>query len=214
MKTPARRGRPPSYDRDEVLTRAANLFRRQGYEATSLDDLGAAMGMNRPSLYGAFGDKRALYRAVLERQRAAGAAAMAALLSPELPLRDGLRAVYAAALDAYFAAGEEAEGCLPIGTGVAGAVTDRELRAVVRESLAGQDRAFEARFREAVARGELPPDADPVTRGMLAAAVLQSLSIRSRTGEGRPSLERLAAAAVDSLCAESCAGARETAGRG
>ncbi|WP_376099596.1 TetR/AcrR family transcriptional regulator [Roseomonas sp. CCTCC AB2023176] len=95
---PRRRGRPPAYDRDKALDAAARLFRRQGYDATSLDDLSAATGMNRPSLYGAFGDKRALYAAILSRAREGGAAAMARILSPDRPLREGLRAVYRDAL--------------------------------------------------------------------------------------------------------------------
>ena len=58
---PRRRGRPRAYDPDVALRRARDTFWRAGYAATSLDDLAAGMGMNRPSIYAAFGDKRALY---------------------------------------------------------------------------------------------------------------------------------------------------------
>jgi len=58
---PKRRGRPRAYEPDVALGRALDLFRKQGFAATSLDDLSEATGMNRPSLYGAFGDKRELY---------------------------------------------------------------------------------------------------------------------------------------------------------
>ncbi|MGE5163663.1 MAG: helix-turn-helix domain-containing protein, partial [Sphingobacteriales bacterium] len=53
-----RRGRPRAYNPDTALARAADVFWRNGYDGTSLDDLVAATGMNRPSLYAAFGDKR------------------------------------------------------------------------------------------------------------------------------------------------------------
>ena len=58
---PKRRGRPRAYEPDVALGKALDLFRTAGFAATSLDDLSAATGMNRPSLYGAFGDKRELY---------------------------------------------------------------------------------------------------------------------------------------------------------
>src|SRR4030088_2683405 len=58
---PKRRGRPRAYQPEVALGKALDLFRSEGFAATSLDDLSAATGMNRPSLYGAFGDKRELY---------------------------------------------------------------------------------------------------------------------------------------------------------
>src|ERR1700749_1175927 len=62
-----RRGRPRQYDPERALANAAEVFWKHGYAATSLDDLVAATGMNRPSLYAAFGDKRDLYLKTLKR---------------------------------------------------------------------------------------------------------------------------------------------------
>src|SRR6187549_1936690 len=64
-KTSPRRGRPPSYDRDVALRAILDVFWDRGFSAASLDDIGAAAAMNRPSLYGAFGDKRDMYLAAL-----------------------------------------------------------------------------------------------------------------------------------------------------
>jgi len=66
---PKRRGRPRAYQPEIALGKALDLFRRGGFAATSLDDLSAATGMNRPSLYGAFGDKRELYIKSYRRYR-------------------------------------------------------------------------------------------------------------------------------------------------
>src|SRR5882724_10797919 len=63
---PKRRGRPRAYDPATAIARAAETFWKAGYAGTSLDDLSAATGMNRPSLYAAFGDKRDLYLKALE----------------------------------------------------------------------------------------------------------------------------------------------------
>src|SRR3546814_3753209 len=59
------RGRPRKFNDDHVLRRAASLFQRQGYTATSLDELSEITGLARPSLYNAFGDMLSLYRKAL-----------------------------------------------------------------------------------------------------------------------------------------------------
>ena len=89
---PKRRGRPRAYQPEMALGKALDLFRKDGFAATSLDDLTAATGMNRPSLYGAFGDKRELYIKSYQRYRADARAAMIDIFSGELPIRKRLAA--------------------------------------------------------------------------------------------------------------------------
>ncbi len=59
--------RPRTFDKDQALDRAMDLFWDKGYDATSVADLTEAIGINRPSLYAAFGDKEALFMAALDR---------------------------------------------------------------------------------------------------------------------------------------------------
>src|ERR1700752_4709237 len=98
---PKRRGRPRAYEPDVALGRALDLFRKSGFAATSLDDLSAATGMNRPSLYGAFGDKRELYIKSYQRYREEGRAAAADIFRSQMPIRQRLARIYAIALDIY-----------------------------------------------------------------------------------------------------------------
>src|SRR5215469_11570855 len=85
-----RRGRPRAYEPDVALAKALDLFRKEGFAATSLDDLSAATGMNRPSLYGAFGDKRELYIKSYQRYRDDARAAMIEIFRREMPIRERL----------------------------------------------------------------------------------------------------------------------------
>src|SRR3981189_3871404 len=82
---PKRRGRPRAYEPEVALARALDVFWKDGFAATSLDDLSAATGMNRPSLYGAFGDKRELYIKSYARYRADARAVITNIFSAELP---------------------------------------------------------------------------------------------------------------------------------
>src|SRR5271165_4944941 len=99
------RGRPRQYDPERALAKAAEAFWKHGYAATSLDDLVAATGMNRPSLYAAFGDKRDLYLKTLMRYQQQSRAIGAQIIADDLPLRVFLKRFYQAAIDLYLAGG-------------------------------------------------------------------------------------------------------------
>src|ERR1051325_3475900 len=74
------RGRPRQFDTEKALDRALTVFWQKGYEGASLLDLTRAMGINRPSLYAAFGNKEALFRKALDRYAEGQAAYIRAAL--------------------------------------------------------------------------------------------------------------------------------------
>src|SRR5438034_9694640 len=121
---PKRRGRPRAYQPEVPLGKALDLFRKAGFAATSLDDLSAATGMNRPSLYGAFGDKRELYIKAYQRYRADAAAAMIDIFKHPQPIRERLQRIYAVALDIYLSGDAGPHGCFPLMTAASEAVSD------------------------------------------------------------------------------------------
>jgi AcrR family transcriptional regulator len=193
QKSAAKRGRPRGYDPDTALGQAMTTFWTAGFAATSLDDLGAAMGMNRPSLYGAFGDKHALYLAAIERYRAMARAALQTALDNDLPLREALNRVYQSALSWYLPSGQRPRGCFLIGTAVTESVNDPAVRGALAAGLREIDEALEARIRRAQPHG----GADPSALAKLAAAALYSIAIQARAGVPRPALEAIARAALD-----------------
>src|SRR4249920_4255873 len=112
---PKRRGRPRAYQPEVALARALDVFWKEGFAGTSLDDLSAATGMNRPSLYGAFGDKRELNIKSYARYRAEARAAMIGIFKDEMPIRQRLARIYAVALDIYLS-GDSPRGCFTVTT--------------------------------------------------------------------------------------------------
>jgi AcrR family transcriptional regulator len=198
---PKRRGRPRAYEPDEALGKALDLFRKGGFAATSLDDLSAATGMNRPSLYGAFGDKRELYIKSHARYRADARAAMADIFRIEAPIRQRLRKMYAVALDIYLSGEEGPRGCFTVMTAASEAIADPEIRGLVQEGLMELDKAFAFCFRTAIEKGELPKTCDPRVLAQLASATIHTIAIRARARVPRRELEAIVDGAIDVMCA-------------
>src|SRR6266851_1411514 len=199
---PKRRGRPRAYQPEIALGKALDLFRKDGFAATSLDDLSAATGMNRPSLYGAFGDKRELYIKSYQRYRADARAAMIDIFRDEAPLRDRLQRIYAIALDIYLSGELGPRGCFTVMTAASEAVADPEIRAMVLEGFVELDKAFAACFRLAKEKGELPATADPAVLAQLASATILTIAIRARARVPRKELEAIVKGALDVMVGE------------
>lgn len=194
QKLSAARGRPRSFDADAALRKARDAFWRAGYQATSLDQISEMTGLKRPSLYGAFGDKRAMFLAALRTYRAASMERVRRILEDAPTFREGLAAVYAAAIDTY---APNAQGCLILNTAPSEAETDADVRAELAGVTADLDRLFTERAQRSAQAGELA--SQTMTCGALATAALHSLSLRARGGAARADLERFAAWAVDWL---------------
>src|SRR5258708_3196613 len=192
-----RRGRRRAYQPEAALGKALELFRKGGFAATSLDDLSAATGMNRPSLYGAFGDKRELYIKAYQRYRADAAAAMIDIFKDQQPIRQRLERIFAVALDIYLSGDAGPRGCFTVMTAASEAISDPDIRAMVLEGLSELDKAFAACFRLAKEKGELPASADAVVLAQLASATIHTIAIRARARVPRKELEAIVQGAID-----------------
>ena len=195
---PKRRGRPRAYQPEIALGKALDLFRKDGFAGTSLDDLSAATGMNRPSLYAAFGDKRDLYLKTLEHYREQSRALAQQVLADNPPLRVFLKRFYDKALELYF--GDGPRGCYTIGTAATVAAVDDDVRRFLAEGVRGADAFLKRRIEKAKAEGEISRDADPAALAFIATATMHTLAVRSRAGLSRKELDALVDAAINVIC--------------
>ena len=188
--TPSR-GRPRSFDKDEVLRRVRGAFWKHGYAGTSMDQLSAATGLHKPSLYGAFGDKKALYLAALDDYLAEVRAEFAeAFAVPNL--FESLRRVSECSIDKFLRGEDVGQGCFMMSTAVPEAARDPEISKVVRGAMESLERGFLRRFQRAIDEGEIPATADPNVLTMILVANHYEMSGRARAGYSREELRTMA----------------------
>ena len=150
--------RPPrAYEPEVALARALDVFWKEGFAATSLDDLSAATGMNRPSFYGAFGDKRELYIKSYERYRDRARQRMGEAFAVDLPVREMLERIYAIALDMYLSGKDGPRGCFTVMTATSEAVFDPSIRALVISGLVARTTSSRASSSGRRSAARFPP---------------------------------------------------------
>jgi len=174
------RGRPREFDEDAVLGKALNIFWRNGYSATSLDELCTATGLNRPSLYSAFGDKKSLYRRVLAKFEQDFLGRIEIILNTGPDLKTDLLNFYNTALTTFLPSKKTFLGCPVICTASVVCHSDDDIRNDLSKTLIKIDFILEERFSRAIKDNELDPSRNPKTLGRIASALFHSLAIRVR----------------------------------
>jgi len=187
-------GRPRGFDLDTALDRATEVFWKKGYEGASLPALTEAMGINRPSLYAAFGNKEALFRRAMERYAQGPASHLERALA-EPTARRVAEALLSATVD-LLANPKNPRGCLL----VHGALACGDDTEVIRDALAAKRAAGEARLRERLTKarvaGDLPRSARPADLARYLMTVTQGLSVQAAGGATRKQLREVARLAM------------------
>jgi AcrR family transcriptional regulator len=182
-------GRPREFNPDKALDRALEVFWRHGYEGASLNDLTAAMGINRPSLYTAFGNKEALFRKALGRYTDEHMAFIRAALD-EPTARGAVEALlrgYAAAVTGP----DTPPGCLTVQGALASGPDSESIRAELTAHRRAGEAALRARLSRARKEGDLPGDADPGELARYFNAIAQGLAVQAAGGASRRQLQRV-----------------------
>jgi len=186
--------RPREFDEAAVLDAAMDCFWRNGYEATSVRDLAAHMGITGASLYNAFGDKHALFRQVVRRYAERSMRERISRLESALPPKGAVRAFLGEIVER--STGGDRRGCLLVNTALEAAPDDPELRAEVAARLA----EIEAFFRRAVTAaqrdGSIPPGRAPEDLARLLLGVTLGLRVLARSTPERELLEGVARPAL------------------
>ncbi|MFD0903056.1 TetR/AcrR family transcriptional regulator [Actinomadura sediminis] len=188
-------GRPREFDVDERLDRAMDVFWRLGYEGTALSDLTAAMGINRPSLYAAYGNKEELFRKVLDRYTEGPAGYVRAAVA-EPSARAVAEAILRGAIEVVTGG---PGGCLLVQGAL---VTGRQNETARRETEARRrfsEQMLTGRFERARVEGDLPPGTDTAALARYVWSVSYGLSVQAAGGAAREDLERVVDTALGAL---------------
>jgi AcrR family transcriptional regulator len=193
----ARRGRPPTFDREEALQRAMELFWARGYEGTTLEDLQTAMGgLTPPSFYNAFGSKEQLFKEATDLYVATVGEPTLRALDEGQTARESLEAMLRLTAEILSQPGKPhgcmlvlgAMNCTPANKGA-----QDYLQAIRRQA----PKVIKQRLSRSVAQGELPSELDTNAVAAFYATVIHGLGLRAGDGASRTDLM----AAVDGAMA-------------
>jgi AcrR family transcriptional regulator len=183
------KGRPREFDVDEALDRALHVFWRRGYEGATLPDLTAAMGINRPSLYAAFGSKEELFRKALDRY----------VEGPAAFVREALNEPTARAVAERLLGGtidlvtdrRNPRGCLIVQSALACGETAESVRREVAARRVAGECAVRQRFERARADGDLPAEVDAADLARYVVTVMRGMAVQAAGGASRDDLRRV-----------------------
>jgi AcrR family transcriptional regulator len=190
----ALRGRPREFDLDEALAAALRVFWRRGYEGASMAELTAEMGIAKPSLYAAFGNKEELFKKALDLYEREKMAYMADALQEPTSRRMAER-LLTGALEMQTSSCDP-KGCLGVISTVACGQDASPIRDCVIERQKSSRQALIMRLEEFQKQGDLPADIEPEALARYMTAVLQGLSVQAGAGASAQELKSLVAMAM------------------
>ncbi|HEY2787517.1 MAG TPA: TetR/AcrR family transcriptional regulator [Fimbriiglobus sp.] len=186
-------GRPREFDPDAALDRAVAVFWRQGYEGTTIPDLTAALGINRPSLYAAFGNKQSLFRKALARY-SAGPAGFIPRALREPTARAVIETLLRSSVE-MLSDPKHPRGCLVVQAALACGAESESVRKELEGLRASGVAAIRKRFERARREGDWPGDASPADMARYLATVLYGMAVQAAGGASRKELQAVAALA-------------------
>jgi AcrR family transcriptional regulator len=186
------RGRPLSFDREAALDKAMHVFWEHGYEAASIADLTAAMGITPPSLYTAFGDKEHLFLEAIEAYGKGPGGFGARALAEEPTARRAVQRLLEEAAD------ELTQDCHPLGCMMVCSVAAKHVQAALAKRRAVGVDAMQARIQRGIDDGELPAHTDAGALANFYAMVYQGMSMQAKDGASKQALLASASLAMRS----------------
>ena len=184
MKRP--RGRPSTFDYDEALEKALIVFWSRGYEGASMAELTEAMGINRPSIYAAYGNKEELFSKALNRYMAGPVAYVAEAMHE--PTAKQVAETLLTKSAEFLSNGNNPRGCMiAVGTLFSGEGSEY-VRRVLISYRQGYENALKERFALAKSQNDLPPNVDTAALAKYIATVHQGMSVQATSGATKEEL--------------------------
>jgi AcrR family transcriptional regulator len=186
LETTKQRGRPRAFDKDEALRKALLIFWQRGYEGTSMADLSDALGINKPSIYAAFGNKEALFRQALQKYLAGPVAYIADAMNAPTALEAVERILKDSA--ELLTSKDSPRGCLI----VQGALACGHESDLIRQELISYRKKFEEslaqRFIKSQLDSDLPRHINPAELAKYIATLHQGMSVQAASGASKEEL--------------------------
>ncbi|TQM26038.1 TetR/AcrR family transcriptional regulator [Nocardia bhagyanarayanae] len=188
--------RPKQFDEERAVQAAMRAFWTAGYEATSTQDLCAATGLGRSSIYNTFTSKHELFRRALDRYMAAKNGPIFELLDGTGSAKEKLRALLEQAADAPE---DEPAGCLVVNSTVELAPRDPEVAAILRADLRRRHDAITATIAEGQRAGEIHKSREANELAHFLIATISGIRVAARGGADRKTLSAIAETALACL---------------
>ena len=187
-------GRPRLFDTEKALDSATRVFREKGYEGASLNDLTKAMGINRPSMYAAFGDKEALFRKVLDRYACTTKSFFEQALSAKTAREVAQRLLHGAV--EMQTCENSPRGCLITQGALVSGKEGEPIRRELTKKRHEQEEVIRERLVRARKEGDLPKSANPADLARYLTTVMQGMSVLANGGASRSELQKVAETAL------------------
>jgi len=189
--------RTKEFDENEVLGKAVELFRRNGFQSSSFSNMVSELGVNRQSLYDTFGDKKTFFIAALKKYGASSLDQMRRILSSPGPVRPQLLEIFDNTI--MYVSGESGYGCLMVNSMIEQTVGDAETRALVMAHAREFEAVLAQRLSAAQRAGDLGKNKDPVALARFLYHSLLGLGVAARALGDRESLKQSSRIAVKAL---------------
>jgi AcrR family transcriptional regulator len=186
----SRMGRPRGFDENAALEAAMRVFWEKSYEGATLSDLTSAMGINKSSMYAAFGDKEALFRRAMERYREGPMRYIPDALEKPV-LRDAVASLLHGTV-LFLSQPGHPRGCLSIQAALACGVDAEPIQQAMVEWRRAGEEALRKRFVMARRAGELPKDISPADFARYIATAMAGLAVQAVNGASRDEMKRTA----------------------
>ncbi|AKR43792.1 TetR/AcrR family transcriptional regulator [Methylophilus sp. TWE2] len=194
-ETKKARGRPRVFDPDEALDKALQIFWNRGYEGTSLAELTETLGVNKPSLYAAFGNKEELFMKALSKYTTGPVAFVRDVVNEPTARAVAQRFLYEAA--EFLTQPSHPKGCMVVQGALSGGESAEMVKKVLIQYRAAYEKLLTKRFEQAKSDGDLPSDASPQALAKYLATLHQGMSVQATSGASKEELLSIADLALD-----------------